>query len=154
VARGYLNRPDEHARRFGDDPFHVGGRIYRTGDRGRFLPDGRLQLRVLRSGPGALWPQDDFDYRGASEIAYRYQQPGHEMPVHLFVSEGFAADKGADLLGWDVFHKGTLTVERLAGDHVTLLDLPEVEQLARMMLESLRKARASTRVGRPVATLR
>jgi hypothetical protein len=37
---------------------------------------------------------------------------------------------------------------------VTLLELPEVEQLARMMLESLRKARASTRVGRPVATLR
>jgi hypothetical protein len=29
-----------------------------------------------------------------------------------------------------------------------------VEQLAEMMLESLRKARASTRVGRPVATLR
>ena len=24
VARGYLNRPDEHARRFGDDPFHPG----------------------------------------------------------------------------------------------------------------------------------
>ena len=60
----------------------------------------------------------------------------------------------ADQLGWDEFHKGTLTVHRLAGDHVTLLELPEVEQLARMMLESLRKARASTRVGRPVATLR
>jgi hypothetical protein len=29
-----------------------------------------------------------------------------------------------------------------------MLDLPEVEQLARMMLESLRKAQASTRVGR------
>ena len=43
VGRGYLNRPDEQARRFGDDPFHVGGRIYRTGDRGRFLPDGRIQ---------------------------------------------------------------------------------------------------------------
>ena len=37
-------------------------------------------------------------------------------------------------------------MHRLAGDHVTLLDLPEVEQLAGMMLESLRKARASTPV--------
>jgi hypothetical protein len=33
-------------------------------------------------------------------------------------------------------------VTRLAGNHVTLLELPEVEQLARIMLESLRKARA------------
>jgi thioesterase domain-containing protein len=122
--------------------------------RERWAKYAEVARRVLRGGPGALWPQADFDYRGASEIAYRYQQPGHEMPVHLFVSEGFAADKGADLLGWDVFHKGTLTVDRLAGDHVTLLDLPKVEQLARMMLESLRKARPSAGVGHPVATLR
>ena len=103
---------------------------------------------LLRSGPRALWPQDDFDYRGASEIAYRSQQLGHEVPVHLFVSDGSAADMDEDLLGWNVFHKGTLTVDRLAGDHFDLLDLPEVEQLARMMLESLRKARPSTGVGR------
>ena len=64
VARGYLNRPDEQARRFGDDPFHVGGRIYRTGDRGRFLPDGRIQylgrcddqvkIRGFRIEPGEI----------------------------------------------------------------------------------------------------
>ena len=64
MARGYLNRPDEHARRFGDDPFHVGGRIYRTGDRGRFLPDGRMQylgryddqvkIRGFRIEPGEI----------------------------------------------------------------------------------------------------
>jgi amino acid adenylation domain-containing protein len=111
-----------------------------------------VALRVLRNS--SPWPQQGFDYRGAVAIACRYQQPGHEMPIHLFVTEGSAADTEADLLGWDVFHKGTLTVDRLAGDHVTLLDLPEVGQLARMMLESLRRARPSTRVGRPVATLR
>jgi thioesterase domain-containing protein len=55
------------------------------------------------------------------------------------VSAGTAADVEADLLGWDQFHKGTVTVHRLAGNHVTVLDLPEVKQLARMMLESLRK---------------
>ena len=70
--------------------------------RERWAKYAEVALRVLRSGPGALWPQDDFDYRGAAEIAYRYQQPGHEVPMHLFVSEGSAADKGADLLGWDV----------------------------------------------------
>jgi amino acid adenylation domain-containing protein len=112
-----------------------------------------VALRVLRSG--ALWPpQHDFDYRGAIQIACRYQQPGHEVPMHLFVSEGTAADAEADLLGWDEVHKGTLTVHRLAGNHNTALDLPEVKQLAGIMFESLRKARASTRVGRPVATPR
>ena len=64
VGRGYRNRPDEQARRFGDDPFHVGGRIYRTGDRGRFLPDGRIQhlgryddqlkIRGFRIEPGEI----------------------------------------------------------------------------------------------------
>ena len=110
--------------------------------RDRWPKYAEVALRVLRSG--SLWPQSDFDYRGAIEIACRYQRPGHEVPMHLFVSEGSAADAEADLLGWDEFHKGTLTVHRLASDHVTLLELPEVEQLAGMMLESLRKARAST----------
>jgi amino acid adenylation domain-containing protein len=122
--------------------------------RERWAKYTKVALRVLRGGPGALWSENDFDYRGATEIACRYQQPGHEVPVHLFVSEGAAAYMEADLLGWDEFHKGTLTVERLPAGHVNLLDLPEVEQLARMVLESLRKASASTSAGRPVATQR
>jgi amino acid adenylation domain-containing protein len=114
--------------------------------RERWAKYAEVALRVLRSGPSALSPQQDFDNRGATEIARRYQQPGHEVPMHLFVSERSAAYLKADLLGWDEFHNGTLTVDRLAGDHVTMLDPPEVEQLARMMLESLRKAQASTPV--------
>ena len=45
-------------------------------------------------------------------------------------------------------------MDRFDGDHVTMLDLPKVVKLARIMLESLRQASASTRVGRSVATLR
>src|SRR5262249_37557455 len=37
VARGYLNRPELTAERFLADPFH-GGRMYKTGDLGRWLP--------------------------------------------------------------------------------------------------------------------
>jgi thioesterase domain-containing protein len=63
--------------------------------------------------------------------------------MHLFVSEVTAADAQADALGWDEYHQGSLTVDRLAGNHVALLDLPEVEQLAGMMIESLRQGRRS-----------
>ena len=45
VARGYLGRPDATAERFLADPFRGGAeRMYRTGDRGRHLPDGRIQF--------------------------------------------------------------------------------------------------------------
>ena len=43
VSRGYVNRPEETAQRYRLDPFVDGDRMYRTGDRGRLLADGRLQ---------------------------------------------------------------------------------------------------------------
>lgn len=42
VARGYLDDPARTGERFVPDP--QGGRMYRTGDRGRFLADGRLEF--------------------------------------------------------------------------------------------------------------
>ena len=45
VARGYLNRSELTARRFIADPFaaKAGARLYKTGDLGRWLPDGNVQ---------------------------------------------------------------------------------------------------------------
>jgi amino acid adenylation domain-containing protein len=45
VARGYLNRPELTDERFLSDPFRPdGARMYRTGDRARFLPGGDIQF--------------------------------------------------------------------------------------------------------------
>jgi amino acid adenylation domain-containing protein len=46
VARGYLNRPELTAERFLPDPFSYapGVRIYKTGDLGRWLPDGKIEF--------------------------------------------------------------------------------------------------------------
>jgi amino acid adenylation domain-containing protein len=45
VALGYRHRPELTAERFIDDPFadHPGARLYRTGDRGRWLANGTLE---------------------------------------------------------------------------------------------------------------
>lgn len=47
VGRGYLNRPSLTARTFLSDPFSAipGSRIYKTGDLGRLLTDGRLDFQ-------------------------------------------------------------------------------------------------------------
>ncbi|HYN22193.1 MAG TPA: amino acid adenylation domain-containing protein, partial [Thermoanaerobaculia bacterium] len=46
LAAGYANAPDLTADRFVPDPFggEPGGRLYRTGDRARYWPDGNLEF--------------------------------------------------------------------------------------------------------------
>src|SRR5215467_595436 len=45
VGRGYVNSPELTARKFVPDPFanRPDARMYRTGDRGRWLPDGQIE---------------------------------------------------------------------------------------------------------------
>ncbi len=42
VAAGYLNQPELTAERFIPDPFAPPGRLYKTGDLARWLPDGQV----------------------------------------------------------------------------------------------------------------
>jgi amino acid adenylation domain-containing protein len=118
------------------------GRLRRQPMREQWARLTEVAFRVLRQGRGAFWSANEFDYRGATAIACGYQKPGFEVPVHLVVSEASATFMNADLLGWDEFHRGELTVNRLQTEHRALLDVPGVGPLAQLMLESLNKARA------------
>jgi len=44
VARGYLNQAEQTAERFVDSPLEGGGRLYKTGDLGRWQADGRVEF--------------------------------------------------------------------------------------------------------------
>ena len=44
VGRGYINDPERTAAAFGSDPYRPGERSYRSGDWGRWLPDGKLEF--------------------------------------------------------------------------------------------------------------
>ncbi len=44
LARGYLNKPDLTAERFIPNPFGSGSRLYKTGDLGKYLPEGNIEF--------------------------------------------------------------------------------------------------------------
>ncbi|MEQ9877402.1 amino acid adenylation domain-containing protein [Pectobacterium aroidearum] len=44
VAEGYIGLPDQNNARFIPHPYLEGERLYRSGDKGRFLPDGNLEF--------------------------------------------------------------------------------------------------------------
>ena len=64
VGRGYLNRQELTAKYFVEDPFHPGKRMFRTGDKGKWLDDGtvdfigrmdfQVKIRGYRVEPGEI----------------------------------------------------------------------------------------------------
>lgn len=84
VAREYLGMPDETAHRFLADPFNDGGRLYRTGDRARFLADGTLEFlgrgdRQIKVRGFRVEPEEIervlAEYPGINEVAVELVRP-------------------------------------------------------------------------------
>ena len=110
VARGYLNQPELTAERFVSDPFarEPGGRLYKTGDRGRWLEDGNLEflgrlddqikVRGFRVEPGEI-EEALRRHSGVREavVVAREETPGDRRLVAYVVGSGHAPPPSSDL---------------------------------------------------------
>ncbi len=103
VARGYFNRPGLTAERFLDSPFVDGDRLYKTGDLGRYLPDGNIEflgrsdfqikIRGFRVELGEIEAclLECPGIRGAIVLA-REDEPGDKRLVAYYKADGIDVD--------------------------------------------------------------
>lgn len=113
VAREYLGRPELNVQKFRTNPFGP-GHIYRTGDLGRFLPNGELEflgrsdfqvkIRGFRMELGDIEAAiaDQPEVRGVYVGAF--DQPGGKQLLAWYVGPGLKPDTLRDRLGKRLQH--------------------------------------------------
>jgi aryl carrier-like protein len=125
VARGYINRAGSTAEKFIPNPFgRPGSRLYKTGDRARYLVDGRIeflgrvddQLKIhgYRIEPGEI-------EIAASIVVAREDQPGDKQLVAYIVAQDQGTIEASELRA---FMKGRLPEYMTPSVFVSLKCLP------------------------------
>jgi non-ribosomal peptide synthetase-like protein len=132
VGRGYVNRPDLTADRFIADPRGIPGeRIYRTGDLGRFLPDGELEY-LGRADSEVKVRGHRVDLQEIESVLLEHPQVTGAV-VALLASP----DTGGDLAGYVILRGGgpggELCPEALAAGAADALIAELHEQLVAQM---------------------
>ncbi len=95
LARGYLGQPELTADRFIPDPFSLGGRLYKSGDLGRWREDGivefagrvdhQIKLRGFRIEPGEIEAVLRSDQRVAEAVLLLHNEGGRSSLVAYVV---------------------------------------------------------------------
>ena len=132
VGRGYWGRPELTAERFIPDPFVPGGRLYKTGDLSRWLPDGvieylgrndfQVKVRGLRIELGEIEAAlSEHPTVGQAVVVSREETPGDVRLVAYLVPRADASPSAADLRG---FLKDRLPEYMVPSAFVVLPSLP------------------------------
>jgi aspartate racemase len=134
LARGYLHRPELSAERFVAPPFDdsPGARLYRTGDRCRWRPDGCLEflgrfdeqvkLRGCRIEPGEVEAAlAQHPALAHAAVVLREDRPGERRLVGYCVAAAGAAVDAGNLAGW---LRGRLPGYMVPSAFVLLPELP------------------------------
>jgi amino acid adenylation domain-containing protein len=133
VARGYLNRPGLTAQRFVASPFFGGERLYRTGDKVRYLADGNLEylgrldkqvkIRGHRIEPGEV-EAALMVHQAISQavVVAREDEPGDQRLVAYVVAAMDASIPQPDILR--MYLQRTLPDYMVPSTFVTLDRLP------------------------------
>ena len=132
VGRGYWGRPELTAERFIPDPFVPGGRLYKTGDLARWLPDGvieylgrndfQVKVRGLRIELGEIEAAlSEHATVGQAVVVSREETPGDVRLVAYLVPRANASPSAADLR---VFLKDRLPEYMIPSAFVILPSLP------------------------------
>src|SRR3569833_785625 len=132
LAHGYRGRPELTEERFVKDPFRAGGRLYRTGDRGRWSAEGTLEylgrnddqvkLRGYRIELGEIEAQL-LRHPGVREAAVvvREEDSGERRLVAYITAQG---ESGPEVEGLREHLKGILPEYMVPGAFVVLEKLP------------------------------
>jgi amino acid adenylation domain-containing protein len=87
--------------------------------------------------------QEEFDVDGAFHVAMRYRPRDYQGRIVVFWTDSSATASDGDDLGWAQSHEGPLERVHLAGDHLTLLQEPQVTAAAEAIAYCLREAQGA-----------